>query len=525
MLASAEAEDRSTPRGTKPKPEEVVAELRQGEVATAQGAPVADAIRATGARVTGPRGAGTSRAHPAARRGLAMSDAASIPRRLAAEGEPAPPTEPPFGADDPDAFMHPLEAAQLVVRASRGAIGLDEARIELERALAEGLLSIEGRRQGSDRREPVPRGDWAEHELDVLDAATIERRRDGWRAQVWSDLRFWRKEVLALWPQDVLTLDEATVFLALRMTGGPNWVREWLLARLNDGTVERLYTRPITQWQEAPLPLGPTHGLHTAERLPHPKHWRVRPDQLLEAIRDRGEPAPGRTRVPAAGSPAWIAHDLARGVVARATGYDPKAAAAWLAARSVWADPEKDPPPALRARFAPRALAERERRSDREAYQIMYPSLVLDDLPDGQGGIGSRPSCCVWHPPRTALASGKCPDSGLTLAQVEWHGEELRAALGREFPVGAGEVAPPAEDAKAAKRGRKPGWEGEPIVAEAAILYARAGGSMVWKHLVEAIQDLAQRQPGNARPGSSTAEERAALITAAWKRVAGRPGK
>jgi hypothetical protein len=48
MLALAEEEDRSMPRRKKHAPEEIVAKLRQVEVLTGQGTPVADAIRAIG---------------------------------------------------------------------------------------------------------------------------------------------------------------------------------------------------------------------------------------------------------------------------------------------------------------------------------------------------------------------------------------------------------------------------------------------------------------------------------------------
>jgi hypothetical protein len=48
MSASAEEEDRSMARRKKHSPEEIVAKLRQVEVLTGQGNPVADAIRAIG---------------------------------------------------------------------------------------------------------------------------------------------------------------------------------------------------------------------------------------------------------------------------------------------------------------------------------------------------------------------------------------------------------------------------------------------------------------------------------------------
>jgi putative transposase len=48
MSASAEEEDHRMPRRKRRAPEEIVAKLRQVEVLTGQGTPVADAIRAIG---------------------------------------------------------------------------------------------------------------------------------------------------------------------------------------------------------------------------------------------------------------------------------------------------------------------------------------------------------------------------------------------------------------------------------------------------------------------------------------------
>jgi transposase InsO family protein len=48
MSASAEEEDHGMPRRKRHAPEEIVAKLRQVEVLTGQGTPVADAIRAIG---------------------------------------------------------------------------------------------------------------------------------------------------------------------------------------------------------------------------------------------------------------------------------------------------------------------------------------------------------------------------------------------------------------------------------------------------------------------------------------------
>jgi hypothetical protein len=46
-----------------------------------------------------------------------------------------------------------------------------------------------------------------------------------------------------------------------------------------------------------------------------------------------------------------------------------------------------------------------------------------------------QPNRCSWFGPSKALAVGACPESGLTVAQVEWHADELEAALAREFPA------------------------------------------------------------------------------------------
>jgi putative transposase len=52
MSASAEEEDRSMARRRKHSPEEIVAKLRQVEVLSGQGTPVADAIRTIGVTET-----------------------------------------------------------------------------------------------------------------------------------------------------------------------------------------------------------------------------------------------------------------------------------------------------------------------------------------------------------------------------------------------------------------------------------------------------------------------------------------
>jgi hypothetical protein len=114
-------------------------------------------------------------------------------------------------------------------------------------------------------------------------------------------------------------------------------------------------------------------------------------------------------------------------MVVRASGFDPEGAAAWLIER-LYTPEELIPAPSLplRARFSPQSLAELERQSEREKYRAQYPSMFFT--------AAEQLNQCLWFCPGKALARGACPESGLTLAQVEWHAEELQATLKREFP-------------------------------------------------------------------------------------------
>jgi hypothetical protein len=385
-------------------------------------------------------------------------------RRGAADAGAATPREPPFGADDPDPFMHPLEAAQIVVRASRDEIDLDGAAEALERALADKLLRVIGQHEGVSRERWVPARVWAHHRLELLPAAT-SLRGDRW-GPGWAELRFRRKDVLALWPQDVLTLDEACAFLEPRLEAEPADIRRWLLAQLEAARIERLCATPENGWRCLPVPPDPPSGGRPgAPWPPPPRYWRVRRGQLLEAIRDHPRWTHWRTRVPLASVAPWTAYHEARAMAAAASRYDPDGAAAWLVARSLWADVQ-GPPPALRARFAPRALAELEQRSERETHRALHPGMTPSDLEDERGQeIGGRPGCCAWYPPRAVLAPGGGSDSGLAVGQVEWHGDELRAALGQEFATDAGATAsPPAVTEPKSRKGvggrpRKYDWD------------------------------------------------------------------
>jgi hypothetical protein len=129
-------------------------------------------------------------------------------RRGPADAGAATPREPPFGgAHDPDPFMPPLEAARLVVRASRDEIDLDAAAGVLERALADKRLHAIGQQRGGmDRRQRLSPRVWAHQRLDLRAAATSPK--GGRSGPAWTDLLFLRRQVLELWPPDLLTLDE-----------------------------------------------------------------------------------------------------------------------------------------------------------------------------------------------------------------------------------------------------------------------------------------------------------------------------
>jgi hypothetical protein len=59
---------------------------------------------------------------------------------------------------------------------------------------------------------------------------------------------------------------------------------------------------------------------------------------------------------------------------------------------------------------------------------------VLDDESSCEPHPGHGGNC-LWFHPAEALASGTCPDSGLTIAEVEWDADELRAALASALAV------------------------------------------------------------------------------------------
>jgi hypothetical protein len=419
--------------------------------------------------------------------------------------------EPPFGAADPDPFMPPTEAAQVVRQASRDEIGYEAATRELERALAEGRLSLIGIPRGRGEPEEVPARIWAHHELAVTSACTRTRSGRQRFLPAWVELRFRRKEVLALWPEDALTRHEACAFLAPRLGADPFAASSWLLEQVTAGKLARSYATPITSWAEGPLPLeDPSGAASSYQPLPHTKHWRFRRNDLVRALAACPSRAPWRTRVPEASGPDWTTHTVARAAVASASGYDRDTAADWLLAHTAAPD-RAGHVPAVRARIAPRALAERERKSAREKLRAFYPSAILDETSDGGPEIRDLPGCCGWHGPRAAFPDGGDCEAGFSLADVEWHATELRAAIAQGFATRMEPFAAPSEDSKAAKRGPKRKWEWEAIVAEAAIIHARAGGTLAWKQLAADITELARRQTGKAPQSDSTSGELATL--------------
>ena len=88
-------------------------------------------------------------------------------------------------------------------------------------------------------------------------------------------------------PDEVMTISEASLFVAEQFKSDPWQERVWVLSQTDDGKLEMHYAPPITDWQEKPLPLDPCYGSMPHQPKPHAKHWRVLRSQLLEAIRGR----------------------------------------------------------------------------------------------------------------------------------------------------------------------------------------------------------------------------------------------
>jgi hypothetical protein len=198
--------------------------------------------------------------------------------------------------------MHPLEAARLVVRASRDEIDLDAAAGVLERALADKLLRVLGQQRGGmDRQQRLSPGVWAHKRLDLRAAATSPK--GGRSGPAWTDLRFLRRQVLELWPPDLLTLDEAHAFLEPRLAAEPREVRRWLLAWFTEGKLERLCATQLTS----------SAGLAPGVRI-RLGFWLDRPAGRLLLQRWLAE-APVDPSVFRAVQPIYVARPLLRGGV------------------------------------------------------------------------------------------------------------------------------------------------------------------------------------------------------------------
>lgn len=155
-------------------------------------------------------------------------------------------------------------------------------------------------------------------------------------------------------------------------------------------------------------------------------------NNLINAIGENVDLTIWRTRIPMGSRPPWTQFTLARGMVTKVSGYDADAAAAWLMAQIMSVAP-KGCAPEVRTRFKPGALAELEEQSVREHFREIFPALTADYTSIDGGDIEFRPGCCAWYVPRSTFEASVGDVPALTLEQVEWHGEELRSALDREF--------------------------------------------------------------------------------------------
>jgi hypothetical protein len=250
-----------------------------------------------------------------------------------------------------------------------------------------------------------------------------------------------RADVVALWPPaDLLTEGEARALAQERLPLCDRDAKEWLGCVVDSGKVERFPGFGDKVWRASSHPSREGRG---QDLVPGPELWRVRESQLsdlLQAEQERSGGNPWRTRDPGTTAPPWVGRDVARALVVRASGFGPERATEWLAAHSVGSAPP------LRARFAPASLAGRERASWREGVRVWSgPGLSGRSAMTFSDGAGrdsvavdqTWADICLWYPPETALASGRCPGSGLTGAEVEWHADELWLELARAFATGA----------------------------------------------------------------------------------------
>jgi hypothetical protein len=203
---------------------------------------------------------------------------------------------------------------------------------------------------------------------------------------------------------------------------------EWLNSWVEKGAVKKLYQEPIADRVRVP----------GRGQEPHPQHWRFRKGEIEAAILNDPFQQFRRslTADPGPSVRPWIGQALACAMVADAGGFDQDRAAAWLRARSL------RPNAPLRTRFAPQTLAAAERKSERERHRKGFFPHLNTIFHAGDADVRKHPGCCLWRSPiEEALATGKCSVSGLTLAQVEWHADELGAMLACEPPTDAERAA------------------------------------------------------------------------------------
>jgi hypothetical protein len=329
--------------------------------------------------------------------------------------------------------------------------------------------------------------------------------------------------------EEFLTVYEAHALIGPRLGLSGLALSERLSFWIREGAVEQFNDEPITEWLERSWSLVPPHF----PPEPNPKYLRYRKHQLEAAILN--DPLHHLRLVctadPGPSARPWISHAVARVMVADAGGLDQDPAAAWLAARSRRSDLP------LRTRFAPLALAAAERKSERERLRKRFFPHLNMIFHGGDADIRRHPGCCLWfRPAKEALAGGECSESGLALAQVEWHADELAAVLTREFPADAATRSPepaavvssPDQDendlSPSEKReGRQPDWPWSDVVAEASMDiqdFIGPDGKVIREALIAHVQRIAERL-GPRKPKRSGARPHAKAIWEAWERRVG----
>ena len=213
--------------------------------------------------------------------------------------------------------------------------------------LAEGIAVVTGVPSAGDMHETIPAAAWKRIRIVFLRSTTMERSLetvaqlpggtlpDLTASRSWSDLQVSEQDMAALKaaaisrpdvdraPQsfdlDLLTLEEASLIIAVQTEAHD--ARQRLLDLLHDGKLEWHYATPIVQWQQQPLWLEPDPNVVRRAPVPHPQHWRVRRDQLVELLSTHPSRAKWRTCVPELSKWPWTTLELALTMVGRASGY------------------------------------------------------------------------------------------------------------------------------------------------------------------------------------------------------------